>query len=440
MRQPLRQHLVEMARLAAPVVLSRTGLMTMAVVNLAFLGRVGVDEVAFMAAAGVPLTIILVACNGLTTGTLVMASHAYGRGDLAEAGRVWRRSLPFAALMGFLGAFLCLGGEWILRWTGQDSTVATGAARVLHILGFSLPGNALFLSTAFFLEAIKRPMPAVVVIVIANLMNAVLNLLLVFGYMDFPMLGAVGSAIATSMSRWFMAIALIAYVLAMPGHAAYAVRDKLTGWWRDSAAARQIGYASGVSSAMEASAFGSMTLFAGWFGPATLAAYAIALNAWSLVFMSAIGLGIGAAVRVGHAAGAGDRPAMREAGWVALGIGVAFMTPISISFDVFRHELAAIFTTNAVLRADSAAMLAMCAWVILMDSGKTMMLQAVRGTGDTWVPTYAQFALVFLVMVPSAYVLAFPLQFGPAGLFLGMLAAASGSLMFLCWRFWMRSR
>jgi putative MATE family efflux protein len=291
---------------------------------------------------------------------------------------------------------------------------------VLHILGFSLPGNALFLTTAFFLEAIKRPMPAVVVIVAANLLNAGLNLLLVFGE---PALGAVGSAVATSAARWFMALALIAYVLLMPGHGVFAVRAKVARWWADSATARQIGYASGVSSALEASAFGSMTIFAGWFGASILAAYAIALNAWSLVFMSAIGLGIGAAVRVGHAAGAGDRPAMREAGWVALVIAFIVMTPISVSFDVFRDELAAIFTTDPILRADSAAMLAMCAWVILMDSGKTVMLQAVRGTGDTWVPTRAQFVLVFGVMVPSAYVLAFPLGFGPAGLFLGMLAA-----------------
>lgn len=437
MRQPLHYHLAEMARLAAPVVVSRTGLMTMAVVNLAFLGRIGVNEVAFMAAAGVPLTIIMVACNGLTTGTLVMASHAYGRSDMAEAGRVWRRSLPFAALVGFIGAILCLGGEWILRATGQDSAVAAGAAQVLHILGFSLPGNALFLTTAFFLEAIKRPMPAVAVIVVANLLNAGLNLVLVFGE---PAMGAVGSAIATSAARWFMALALVAYVLLMPGHAVYAVRDKVVRWWADSAAARQIGYASGVSAALEASAFGSMTLFAGWFGATTLAAYAIALNAWSLVFMSAIGLGIGAAVRVGHAAGAGDRPGMREAGWVALAIGFVMMAPISVSFAAFSDAIASIFTSNPGLRAGSAAMLTMCAWVMLIDSGKTVMVQAVRATGDTWVPTRAQFVLVFGVMVPSAYVLAFPLGFGPSGLFLGMLAAASGSLAFMCWRFWMRSR
>ena len=437
MRQPIHHHLAEMARLAAPVVLSRSGLMTMAVVNLAFLGRVGIDEVAYMAAASVPLTIIMVACNGLTTGTLVMASHAYGRGDPAEAGRVWRRSLPFAALVGLIGAIVCLGGEWLLRVAGQDLAVAEGAARVLHVLGLSLPGHALFLTTTYFLEAIKRPMPAVAVIVAANLLNAGLNLLLVFGE---PAMGAVGSAIATSAARWFMAVALVAYALAMPGHAAFDLRAKVSRWWADSGPARQIGYASGVSSALEASAFGSMTIFAGWFGAPVLAAYAIALNAWTLVFMSAIGLGIGAAVRVGHAAGAGNRPAMREAGWVALAIAFVMMAPISVSFAAYGQEIATIFTTDPLLRANSAAMLTMCAWVMLIDSGKTVMIQAVRGTGDTWVPTRAQFVLFFAVMIPVAYVLAFPLGFGPAGLFLGMLVAATGSLAFMCWRFWMRSQ
>lgn len=440
MRQSLATHLGELWRLAAPVVMSRTGIMTMAVVNFAFLGRVGVDEVAYMAAAGVPLTIILVACNGMMTGTLVAASHAYGRGDLEEAGQVWRRSLPFATIVGLIGAAICFGGEFILRVTGQDAHIAEGAARVLHILGLSLPGNALFLSTAFFLEAIKRPMPAVAVILLANLINAGLNWVLVFGHLGAPALGAAGSATATTIARCVMGVALILYVLRMKGNARYGVHRPSPGWWRASATARHVGYASGTSSALEAAAFGSMTLFAGWFGAATLAAYAIALNAWTLVFMSAIGLGIGTAVRVGHAAGAGDRPAMREAGWVSLGVGLAMMGAVSLCFHFFNDALAQVFTSDPELRRDSAFMLSMCAWVILVDSGKTVMLQAVRGTGDTWVPTRAQFVLVFGVMVPSAYVLAFPLGLGPAGLFLGMLLSAGASLLFMCWRFWQRSQ
>lgn len=438
MRQPLSAHLAEMGRLATPVVLSRTGIMAMAIVNLAFLGRAGIDQVAFMAAAGVPVGVVLVACNGMMSGTLVGASHALGRGDPEEAGQVWRRSLPFAVIVGLIGACLCLFGEAVLRAAGQEARVAQGAAPVLLILGLSLPGNALFFASAFFLEAIKRPMPAVAVILVANLVNAALNWVLVFGHLGAPAMGAAGSAIATSVARYVMAFALIGYVLSMADHRRFAVRRASGAWWQDGRGQRAIGYASGTSSGLESAAFGAMTLFAGWFGATTLAAYSIALNGWTLMFMAGIGLGIGTAVRVGHATGAGDRRAMREAGWVGLGVVVAFMATVSLCFVFFNTRLAGLFTSDPRLVQESAAMLTMCAWVMTIDSAKSVMLQAVRGTGDTWVPTVAQFVLVFGVMVPSAYVLAFPLALGPAGLFLGMLAAAIASLLFLVWRFWRR--
>lgn len=435
MRQALRLHLREMGRLATPVVLSRTGIMAMALVNLAFLGRAGTEEVAFMAAAGVPVGVVLVACNGMMSGTLVGAAHALGRGAPDEAGQVWRRSLPFAVLVGALGAAVCLMGEPFLRAAGQDAALVAGAAPVLAILALSLPGNALFFATAFFLEAIKRPMPAVAAIVLANLVNAALNWLLVSGHLGAPAMGAAGSAIATSAARYAMALVLIAYVLLMGDHRRFAVRRRPAGWWRDGRPVRAVGYAAGASAGLESAAFGAMTLFAGWFGATTLAAYSIALNAWTLVFMAGIGLGIGTAVRVGHATGAGDRPAMREAGWVGLGVVASFMAAVSLCFVAFADQLAALFTDDPGLAREAAAMLAMCAWVMTIDSAKSVMLQAVRGTGDTWVPTAAQFVLVFGVMVPCAYVLAFPMGFGPAGLFLGMLAAATASLTFLAWRF-----
>lgn len=440
MRQPLRAHLAEMARLASPVVLSRSGIMAMALVNLAFLGRAGIEQVAFMAAAGVPVGVVLVACNGMMSGTLVAASHALGRGDPLETGQVWRRALPFAVIVGLIGAVLCLFGETVLRASGQDAAIAAGAAPVLLILGLSLPGNTLFFASAFFLEAIKRPVPAVAAILLANLVNAGLNWVLVFGHLGAPALGAVGSAIATSVARYLMAAVLIVYVLLMSDHRRYGVRQRPKAWWRDGAVARSLGYAAGTSSGLESSAFGAMTLFAGWFGATTLAAYSIALNAWTMMFMAGIGLGIGTAVRVGHATGAGDRHGMREAGWVGLGVVTVMMAVVSYCFVAFNTQLAAVFTSDPRLAADAAAMLSMCAWVMLIDSGKSVMLQAVRGTGDTWVPTRAQFVLVFGVMVPSAYLLAFKLGFGPPGLFLGMLASAVGSLAFLSWRFWHRCR
>jgi MATE family multidrug resistance protein len=434
LKLPLQAHLREMAQLATPVMLSRAGLMTMAMVNLAFLGRAGVDEVAFMAAAGVPVGILMIGCNGLMTGTLVACSHAVGRGDPGEAGQVWRRSLPFALAAGTLAIGLGAFGEAFLLATGQSAVIAAGASTVMLVLFLSLPGNALFLTTAFFLESIKRPLPAVWAIALGNVVNIALNWMLVFGHAGVPAM-AVGSALATTAARTAMALALIAYVLVMPDHRRYAVRRRPRATWRDGAPARSLGYAGGASATLEASAFGAMMLFAGWFGATALAGYAIALNAWSVVFMLALGLGIGNAVRVGHAIGAGDRPGAREAGWVGLCAVLVVMTAIAIGFALFRRPLAAIFTDEPALAAEAAVMLSMCAWVMTVDSAKVVMMSMVRATGDRWTPTYVQVVTNFGIMVPLAYALAFPLQIGPAGLFLAMLVAVAAQLAFLLYRF-----
>jgi MATE family multidrug resistance protein len=67
------------------------------------------------------------------------------------------------------------------------------------------------------------------------------------------------------------------------------------------------------------------------------------------------------------------------------------------------------------------------------------MLSAVRATGDTWIPTLMHFASYFGVMIPLAWALAFPLNLGAAGLFLGILGASIVAVGLLSWRFYQRT-
>jgi MATE family multidrug resistance protein len=435
MKPILAQHLGELLRLSAPVIVARTGIMTMSIVDVTLLGRAGADQVAYMAIAGVAIGTMIVGSIGLMIGTMVEASHALGAGEERECGQVWRRSLPYAAAAGVAGAVLCLFGEPLFRLTGQTPELAHGGARVLAVLGLCLPGTTLFVTTTFFLEAIKRPVPGMAVILAANLLNAFLNWVFVPGNLGSPPLGAEGSALATAITRLVMAALLIGYVLVMPGHERFAVRERPRNAWRAGARARHMGYATGASYALEAAAFGSMSVFAGWLGVLDLAAWSIALNAMSFVFMIAVGLGVGTAVRVSHARGRGDRHEMAAAGWVGLGATAVAMGLASLGFLVFAAPLARLFTDDPALLALVAATLVMGAWVMVVDGGQGMMLSAVRATGDTWVPTAMHFASYFGVMIPLAWALAFPLRLGTTGLFLAILAASIVAVSLLSWRF-----
>lgn len=438
--EPLSRQLWELLRLSGPVIVSRTGIIAMGVVDIAFLGRAGAEQVAYMTIAGMFIGTIIVGSIGLMVGTMVEAAYAFGAGDERECGQVWRRSLPYALVVGVGGAAACILGGPFYRLTGQDPDIARGGAGVLLILGLCLPGTALFVTTTFFLEAIKRPLPGMVTILLANLLNAFLNWVFVFGHLGSPSLGAEGSAIATAVTRSAMALGLIAYVLVMADRRRFAVRERPSHPWRDGARARNMGYATGASYGFEAAAFGSMSLFAGWLGPVELAGWGIAINAMALVFMTAVGLGVGTSVRVGHARGRADRREMATAGWLGLGATSLAMGLACLGFWLLPNQLATVFTDDPALLGVGAAMLSMAAWVMVADGGQGVMLSAVRGTGDTWVPTAMHFAAYFGVMIPLAWVLTFPLGLGAAGLFLAILAASIVAVALLSWRFHRRCR
>ncbi|MCH9045832.1 MAG: polysaccharide biosynthesis C-terminal domain-containing protein, partial [SAR324 cluster bacterium] len=60
------------------------------------------------------------------------------------------------------------------------------------------------------LQAMGRVAPIFWTILVTNLANAFLNWVLIYGHLGFPEMGAVGTGWATTVSRWLMALGLLA--------------------------------------------------------------------------------------------------------------------------------------------------------------------------------------------------------------------------------------
>lgn len=431
----LRDHVTELTRLAAPVIVARAGIMTLALVDTVMVGRYAVAELAYQSIGLAPSTVLVVIAYGLLLGTLVGAATAIGRGRDAEAGAAWRRSLPYAVGIGVLGLAICQAGEAILRLTGQTADLAAGGGAVMAAIGWGLPGLTLFVATSFFMEGIRRPVPAMLAMLVANLLNIVLNWVLVYGHLGAPALGAVGSAWATTAVRWSGAVLLIGYVWHMADRDRFAVRVRPTGGWRAWAAQRRIGYATAASIGMESTAFAVVQVFAGWLGALALAATAIALNVIAIAFMVALGLASATAVRVGTAHGRRDRRGLALAGWTGLGLNSLVMAAIGVGLLLGGEAVAGAYATDPGLIALAAPMVAFVAWILVVDGGQAVMANALRGRGDAWVPTLSHALSYFGVMIPAAWLLAFPLDRGAPGLLEGVLVASIVSAGLLTARF-----
>ena len=125
-RARLRQHIVELLRLAAPVIVARAGLMVMSAVDILIVARYSSDELAYLGLGTLPASMLVTAGIGMLLGTMILTSHAVGAGQFEECGPIWRRSLPYALLLGVLTALVSLMGEPFFRLTGQAPDVARG--------------------------------------------------------------------------------------------------------------------------------------------------------------------------------------------------------------------------------------------------------------------------------------------------------------------------
>ncbi len=428
----LCEHVWRTLRLALPVMASRAGLLVMASVDTVMAGRAGADQLAYYGIAIAPHMAFLLVGVGLLMGTVVLTAQTDGGGRAIECGQIWRLALLNAALWGGLSAALLLPGAAILLMLGQDPAIAAGGGHVLVMFALGMPAVLMYTATTLFLEGLGRPIPGMVVMVLANLLNLGLNGLLMFG--PFA-LGAAGAALATSISRWFMVLALGGYVLLMPGRERYGVLAGRAGAGRLEARLLRLGWPMALSFGLEHGAFFAAATFAGWLGAASLAAYQIVLNTMGLIYMLAIGLATATAIRVGNAVGRGDRPGLARAGWVGLGLGVVIMVALMPVLHASSATIVRVYTADPAVVALAVPGLVIAAWILVVDASQGILTGALRGAADIWAALAIQFGSFWLICIPACYALGPRLGYGMHGLLFGLLLGLVVAALLLLWRF-----
>jgi MATE family multidrug resistance protein len=413
----------------------------MATADIAMLGHYRAEDVAWYGIGMTPFIVLLLIGIGMLTGTLVMTSHTRGAGRLIECGAVWRRALPYAVMIGLAGTLLSQFAEPFFLLVGQSPGLAAGGGAVTAIAGLALVPTLIYVNSGFFMEGLARPVPGMLVILGGNVLNIVLNSVLIFGLWGVPPMGAEGAILATSLARLSMALALAAYVWWLPDRETFGIRRPLYGgWWRAGREQWRLGYATGASQGVESIAFNSLTMMAGLLGPLALASYSIALNLTALIFMLALGFGAATAVRVGAARGAGDHQGMVVAGWVGLAATVTIMAGFGVLLYLLREPLAMLYSDDATLRVVLPGLILIVAFILVPDGGQVVMSFGLRGAGDAWTPTALHLLSFFVVMIPGAWLLAFPVGLGTVGLMAAIAMGAGTSLVILSLRFWLVTR
>jgi MATE family multidrug resistance protein len=416
--------------LAIPVVFVQLGFTSMGAVDTLMVGRVSATMLAAVALGNLYFMAVSFFCSGTLMALDPIVAQAVGARDDAAVSRAMQRGVIVSLGLSLFAIAFFLPAGPVLRFLHQSSEIAPDAARYVEI---SIAGIAPYLAFVVLrqsLQALHRVAPVVWTILLANIANAVLNWIFVYGHLGSPALGVEGSAIATAISRWLMAILLLVFAWKELRPNLVPVRHDI---W-DAAAFRRmlgLGLPIGAQQALEAGAFSAIGLLMGVLGTIEMAAHQIAITLASLTFMVPLGVASATAVRVGHAIGADDEPRAREAIRAGYLCGVGFMTLTAIAFLTVPTVFARAFTADRPVIALAVVLIPIAGVFQVFDGAQAVGAGVLRGAGDTTAPLLVMLAAYWLVGVPISAWLGFHTSLRAAGLWWGFVLSLGAVAVFL---------
>jgi MATE family multidrug resistance protein len=347
--------------------------------------------------------------------------------------RALQRGGILALLLAIPAALALLPGRPLLTLFRQPVEVVPVAA------GYALatvPGVFPFLAFVVLrqtLQAMGRVAPIVITILVANLLNLLFNWVLIFGHLGFPSMGAVGSGWASSLSRWFMLVALL--VFSWPLLRPY-LRPLLPEAPQLAPLGRmlRLGAPIGIQFFLEFGAFGAIGLLMGLLGTLAMAGHQVALTLSSFTFMVPLGVSQATAVLVGQGVGRDDPPGARSAAGAGILLGALFMASTAVLFLAFPGLFADAFSNDRQVVAVAVLLIPLAGVFQVFDGLQVVASGVLRGVGDTRSPMVVNLLGFWLLGMPVSLWLGFRTELGPVGLWWGLVVGLAATAIFLLLR------
>jgi len=411
--------------LAIPMMLEMSMEAIFAVVDIAFVSRLGTNAIAAVGLTEALITVLYAVAIGLGMGVTAMISRRIGAKDPIAAAYVMGQAIWVgAALAIFIGTFGVIYAGDLLRMMGASEAVITEGKSFTAIL---LGGNAsilyLFLLNAGFRGAGDAPV-ALRSLTLANGLNIILDPCLIFGLGPFPELGVAGAAVATTIGRGVGVAYLLWFLFGGKGRLHFQLSNLMIS---PDLIRRMISISiGGIGQFLIAtSSWIAIMRIVALYGSAPIAAYTIALRMIEFVFLPAWGLGNAAATLVGQNLGAGKPERAEKSVWQASRYNVVFMTVTGAVFVIFAPEIVGLFTGNEEIIRYGVSCLRILGFGYPMYAIGMIVIQAINGAGDTRTPSFLNFIVFWLVQIPLAYWLATSVGMGPNGVFLAIVMSES---------------
>ena len=367
-----------------PILVAQVSTAGVTFINTTMAGHAGADDLAGVSVgAGLFYPLLASIIGLLMAGTPLMAQLI---------GRKERESLPFIVRSGMvigLSVWALFTAAYFFFIDDLLASLALEAA-VEHIARYYLMtmiGVVFFLALMIPLRCLTDTAGSTSIsmklFLMAPVINGIFNYLFIYGYGGMPALGGIGAGLATMMTYGFLLGLFLLVVMKSKDLGGRQIFASLALRSKDLREYLVVGVPSGLSIFMEMSLFSLIIVFLSRYGTDALAAYQIADNFASLVYMLPVSCSMALTILIATAVGAGDMTLARrykKAGFVVAMAG-AMMTA---SFTVlFRNSIGSVYTDDAAVALIAGQFLIYSAGWQLFDAISTPIQGILRGLKDT---------------------------------------------------------
>jgi len=429
--------LMELARIALPMVVSQGTFAVMIFTDRYFMSQI--DSVHMAAALGGGVAAFFSFCffTGLLSYANALTAQYLGAGEIGKCSKVVTQGIVITVMCSPALVVITYFVSGIFENVGHDPVQVEleKTYYIILMLGVVVTLTKTCLSSYF--AGIGRTRVVMLCDVCGLVFNVPLCYVMVFGKLGLPALGIIGAGVSTIIASALACLLFILFYMERENRVKFFVMNSFHVDWGVLRRFWRLGFPSGLELFLNVAAFNLFLLMFQGYGVVEGASAAIVFN-WDLLsFVPMIGLNIGVISLIGRFVGANDMARTDEVMSAAFFLGIFYSAVLAILYISFRFPLVEVFSPPegnfSEIRELAAFMMIGLSSYVMADAIIIISGGVLRGAGDTRWLMYTSVGLHWAMLIAQYYVI-LVWQFGPRVSWLTFCAMIFAIAIVYVWR------
>ena len=391
----------EIFQIALPIMLGGISETISAIVDTAFMGKLGTLEMDGMGMANIFLLVIIMIGWSFSRSIQILVSQNFGAENFANIGSIVQHAIAVLFPIGILHfAVLYWSNSYFLNFIIENNSIHQIASEVCSIRSYGMPIVMLTLALSGFFTGLGQTKVLLFSQAAAAISNILLNYVLVFGKMGAPAMGYQGSATATVISEGialFVLLGYLAYQSEILKRYELLIRKKL-----NIHLVKEIMRLAAPMVVLHAFSLGSWVYFFSLIekmGEKELAISMVLKQLFTAITIPGFCLASTANTIVGQLVGSRKIDLIMPSIWKVVKLNYAILWSLALLTFIFRYPIVSLFTTDAIVITDISMPLIALLLAYLVIPSSNVLFNSISALGSTKIPLYIETMNLFFYLL-----------------------------------------